>query len=599
MKIIVWSQSQPNFYALNSAFQILAQNYGQLEMLGVVQSSGTGGGGWSLTLGGKALPIIDKNSLPAIDFDVVLVTEQDNSFGIILEEARRLNLDINKFILDRTICIYGFSLEHYQKLRQSRLSIISMNIFGALIGYSFGLPNSGVNFSFSEKDFLKFLSEPMKYLREGLKFDKTTKNFLLGDIELNTTYTDENIARMAWHNWLVNFNPFNTLVVMYTEKPEVLAEFDKLPYAKKVCFVPFETNLDSGFYVKPYYVGGRSFEAAINKIAMNQITCLNLWDILIGTKKTPVNLRSNSLSKEIRPSIIFSSPSGNIHYFNWSDLPKNPSKTFFEKFIENNVGYGKNYDFFNVFGDHRFIRKYDAKNKIFHTEEEVFTWPWYDGYQDYCLDSVKLALGYEYLDNEKYIRLPLWMIWRLEPKLDMNLIKNKIASINAARSTCKYECVVINSHDMMNTRTPIYEKLKDVIQIKCAGKWNNNTDELQTIYGNDKLKYVHEFKFNICPENVNRYGYVTEKIFDSFIAGSIPIYYGSDNNPEEGVINKNAVLFWNPDSDNEALVKEVIRLKTDENYYQKFMSQEKLYAQNAAEFIYSTFEKLVKKLREM
>ena len=43
MKIIVWSQSQPNFYALNSAFQILAQNYGQLEMLGVVQPSGTGG----------------------------------------------------------------------------------------------------------------------------------------------------------------------------------------------------------------------------------------------------------------------------------------------------------------------------------------------------------------------------------------------------------------------------------------------------------------------------------------------------------------------------------------------------------------------------
>ena len=537
--------------------------------------------------------------MPAIDFDVVLVTEQDNSFGIILEEARRLNLDINKFILDRTICIYGFSFELYQKLRQSKLSIISMNTFGALIGYSFGLPNSGVNFSFSEKDFLKFLREPMKYLREGLKFDNTTKNFLLGDIELNTPYTDENIARMAWHNWLVNFNPFNTLVVMYTENPEVLAEFDKLPYAKKVCFVPFETNLDSGFYVKPYYVGGRSFEAAINKIAMNQITCFNLWDILTSTKKTPVNLQSKSLSKEIQPSTIFTLMNGKIHVANALGPPGHPCEIFLPMLIKSYVGDDKEYNIFFPYGDHRFIRVYPAKNKIFYTGEDVFTWPSYDGYQDYCLDFVDLALGFEYLDNEKYVRLPLWMNWNFEPKLDMNLIKSKIADINAARSTCKYECVVINSHDMMNTRTPIYEKLKNVVQIKCAGKWNNNTDELQTVYGNNKLKYVHEFKFNICPENVNRYGYVTEKIFDSFIAGSIPIYYGSDNNPEEGVINKNAVLFWNPDSDNEALAKEVIRLKTDENYYQKFMSQEKLYAKNAAEFIYSTFEKLVKKLREM
>ena len=474
-----------------------------------------------------------------------------------------------------------------------------MNTFGALIGYSFGLPNSGVNFSFSEKDFLKFLREPMKYLSEGLKFDNTTKNFLLGDIELNTTYTDENIARMAWHNWLVNFNPFNTLVIMYTENPEVLAEFDKLPYAKKVCFVPFETNLDSGFYVKPYYVGGRSFEAAINKIAMNQITCFNLWDILTSTKKTPVNLQSKSLSKEIQPSTIFTLMNGKIHVANALGPPGHPCEIFLPMLIKSYVGDDKEYNIFFPYGDHRFIRVYPAKNKIFYTGEDVFTWPSYDGYQDYCLDFVDLALGFEYLDNEKYVRLPLWMNWNFEPKLDMNLIKSKIADINAARSTCKYECVVINSHDMMNTRTPIYEKLKNVVQIKCAGKWNNNTDELQTVYGNNKLKYVHEFKFNICPENVNRYGYVTEKLFDSFIAGSIPIYYGSDNNPEEGVINKNAVLFWNPDSDNEALAKEVIRLKTDENYYQKFMSQEKLYAKNAAEFIYSTFEKLVKKLREM
>ena len=52
------------------------------------------------------------------------------------------------------------------------------------------------------------------------------------------------------------------------------------------------------------------------------------------------------------------------------------------------------------------------------------------------------------------------------------------------------------------------------------------------------IKYVHEFKFNICPENRNVKDYVTEKLFEAFAAGAIPIYYGSDNNPEPEIINR-------------------------------------------------------------
>jgi hypothetical protein len=42
-----------------------------------------------------------------------------------------------------------------------------------------------------------------------------------------------------------------------------------------------------------------------------------------------------------------------------------------------------------------------------------------------------------------------------------------------------------------------------------------------------KLKKLNEFKFVICFENCSFPGYVTEKIFDCFLAGSIPIYYGA------------------------------------------------------------------------
>lgn len=384
---------------------------------------------------------------------------------------------------------------------------------------------------------------------------------------------------------------------MHTENPEVLAEFDKLPYAKKICFVPFETDIESGFYVKPYYVGGHSFEDAVNKIAVSQTVCFNLWDILTVAKKTHVNLHSRALSEEVKPGISFSH--NNVNFFNWWGLEKNLSESFWVKFIENNVDTQKVFNIYEPYGDPRFVKRHRVKNKIFFTGEDVFTWAWYESYEDYCLDYIDLALGYAYFDAENYIRFPLWLRNFFPPKIDMQLIKDKVDEFNVARSTCKYECVLINKHDMMNTRTPIYEKLKDILQIKCAGKWNQNTDELQTVYGNNKVKYVHEFMFNICPENCNRFGYVTEKIFHAFLAGAIPIYYGSDNNPEEGLINKDAVLFWDPKSDNEDLVKEVIRLKTDENYYQKFMAQEKLFPKETAEFVYTTFEKLAEKLRAM
>lgn len=45
-----------------------------------------------------------------------------------------------------------------------------------------------------------------------------------------------------------------------------------------------------------------------------------------------------------------------------------------------------------------------------------------------------------------------------------------------------------------------------------------------------KWETLKEYKFCICYENMkNQNGYITEKIFDCFIAGCVPIYWGADN----------------------------------------------------------------------
>lgn len=58
---------------------------------------------------------------------------------------------------------------------------------------------------------------------------------------------------------------------------------------------------------------------------------------------------------------------------------------------------------------------------------------------------------------------------------------------------------------------------------------------------NEKNAFLNKFKFTLCVENAIFPGYLTEKIFDAFYSGSVPLYYGDPliniNIPEDTFIN--------------------------------------------------------------
>ncbi len=56
----------------------------------------------------------------------------------------------------------------------------------------------------------------------------------------------------------------------------------------------------------------------------------------------------------------------------------------------------------------------------------------------------------------------------------------------------------------------------------------------------NKSEFLSQYKFNLCFENSQGYGYVTEKILDAYFSHTIPIYWGSpsvakDFNPKSFV----------------------------------------------------------------
>ncbi|WP_020005449.1 glycosyltransferase family 10 domain-containing protein, partial [Brachyspira innocens] len=113
----------------------------------------------------------------------------------------------------------------------------------------------------------------------------------------------------------------------------------------------------------------------------------------------------------------------------------------------------------------------------------------------------------------------------------------------------------------------------------------------------DKIEYLKDFKFNICPENTISDGYITEKLFDAFKAGCIPIYNG-DENIELDLVNKNALLFFKKDEDNEELIKEIEKLHKDDKLFDSFQKQIKIY-DSMVDYIWERRVKIISKLETL
>lgn len=269
-----------------------------------------------------------------------------------------------------------------------------------------------------------------------------------------------------------------------------------------------------------------------------------------------------------------------------------------DRFIVNNVENDKVYNFFGIFGSKMFPIMNRRPHSFFYSGETVHTGKLLLEYDDYLLKYVDLSMTFDKVDAPNYMRFPQWILWRFQPIIDKDYIRKQIDDMNSARSTGKYDTVVIANHDGHKTRSMICDGIKDIVDIKYAGKWRNNTRELWDNYNNDKIKYVHEFKFNICPENRNVKDYVTEKLFEAFAAGAIPIYYGSDNNPEPEIINPAVVLFWDAKGKNDKVRETIQELKKNGKFYNEFVSQRKL-TDYTVDYIYDKLVELKRRLNEI
>ncbi len=108
----------------------------------------------------------------------------------------------------------------------------------------------------------------------------------------------------------------------------------------------------------------------------------------------------------------------------------------------------------------------------------------------------------------------------------------------------------------------------------------------------DKFETMKKYKFSIAYENVkDENGYITEKIFDVFIAGCVPIYWGAKNIKE--YIPEDCFIDRRKFDSNEALYDFISNLSDDK--YKKYLDniEQYLNSKQAEQFNINTFSKRI------
>ncbi|MBN2485923.1 MAG: hypothetical protein JXB34_08105 [Bacteroidales bacterium] len=250
--------------------------------------------------------------------------------------------------------------------------------------------------------------------------------------------------------------------------------------------------------------------------------------------------------------------------------------------------------FFSVFGDRNLINHTKCDINIFYGAENLKTKS-YLQYADYFLlsDKINLSMGFECFEHEKYIRFPNWMDVFFMKTSDIKTTCNHLRFPPVNQKTKFASC--ISSHSANGLRDALIDSLNSIETVSCAGKYRHNDDSLLTLFNDKKTEYLKSFYFNICPENSNAFGYVTEKIFQSVYAGCIPVYWGSNNRPEPDVLNHNAIVFWEKGKDNQSAINFISDLYNSPRLMNDFISQPRL-APKAEEYIMDTFARVENKM---
>ena len=253
-----------------------------------------------------------------------------------------------------------------------------------------------------------------------------------------------------------------------------------------------------------------------------------------------------------------------LYFINFHDEPfhnsiiNNTINILQNKFLVHINPNNPDYLIYNVFGCDYLDSKYNNTIKIaFFTENQLPDF----SKADYCIGNSHI----NYFD--RYFRMSFYFLYNIFPLKNEQLEQIRARILNNSIRTKFCAGVISNNVKTDGFRMDFINELSKYKYVDMGGKYNNNVGLI-----NDKIEFLSSYKFSIAMENTEGEGYLSEKIIESFLSGTIPIYYGDymldeSINPEAYILIrgekdiKDKIEYIKEIDNNDELYKKIIRKK--------------------------------------
>lgn len=137
------------------------------------------------------------------------------------------------------------------------------------------------------------------------------------------------------------------------------------------------------------------------------------------------------------------------------------------------------------------------------------------------------AISFDHLDGPQFYRLPLYVLdnW-VQKKNGVRDILNDPDTIIPYRKRPNF-CGFVASNPNGEYRNKIFHMLNEYKPVMSGGPLFNNTGSILPRDVKSKIDFFSTCRFSLCFENSTWPGYCTEKIMHGYIAGTVPLYWGS------------------------------------------------------------------------
>jgi hypothetical protein len=179
-------------------------------------------------------------------------------------------------------------------------------------------------------------------------------------------------------------------------------------------------------------------------------------------------------------------------------------------------------------------------------------------------NACDFAISSDYLDDERYYRLPHWILYG-----DLNsLIKNNIDPRIILKEKTGFCCFIVGNPNAKK-RIDFFYKLSKYKQVDSGGSLMNNVGKVYSQL--NKMEFVKKYKFTIAFENSSYPGYTTEKIFQAMLGNTIPIYWGDPMVGKD--FNTSGFINFSDYKSDEEIIEKIIELDKDDEQYYKMISE--------------------------